>query len=231
MKEILKAAGVSKSFGGVKALDNCSIAVKEGTITAIIGPNGAGKTTLFNVISGTLKPDGGSIIYKGEDVTKDAVHKIARRGISRTFQMTRLFKNMSIKDNFLVANAHASKDDMHIALQKVFLKKDLNEKAGSLSYGQQKLLEIARAMIMPHNILMLDEPTAGVNPLIRRELAEILKSAKREGRTVVLIEHDMDFVMAISDEVIVLNEGSVLAKGTPSKIRNDKKVLEAYLGG
>lgn len=226
---MLSLTNVSKSFGGVKAVDRCSFEVKENTITSLIGPNGAGKTTVFNIVSGLTKPDAGKIKLLGKNITNMQAYKIAQAGISRTFQITKVFRNMAIKDNLLIAKK-TSEEEMRQMLESVYLHKPLDTTASELSYGQQRLLEIARALLMPHSLLMLDEPTAGVNPKIRQELKSVLRNLRKEGRTILLIEHDMDFVMDISDTVIVLNEGKVLKIGKPKEIVKDKRVLEAYLG-
>ena len=226
---MLNLVNVSKSFGGVKAVDKCTFEVKENTITALIGHNGAGKTTIFNIISGLGKPDSGKVKLLDKNITNLQAYKIAKAGISRTFQLTKIFKNMSIKDNLLIAK-NTYEEEMKKILESVYLNKPLDTIASELSYGQQRLLEIARALLMPHSLLMLDEPTAGVNPKVRSELKSILKKLKREGKTILLIEHDMNFVMGISDNIIVMNEGKVLKTGKPRDIVKDKKVLEAYLG-
>ncbi len=220
---------LDKHFGGVYAVHNCTFTVKENTITSIIGPNGAGKTTLFNLVCGISKPDGGRILLKGKDITGLPTHMIARLGISRTFQQARLFKNMSVKDNLLIARP-AKEEELKEVLKKVHFPLDMNVRGSDLSYGQMRLVEIARALLKPHKLLMLDEPTAGVNPKVRQELKKILLDLKKDGDTIVLIEHDMEFVMSISDEVIVMTEGSVLTRGTPKQVQADKRVLEAYLG-
>ena len=226
---MLSLKNISKRFGGVKAVDRCSFDVKQGTITSLIGPNGAGKTTVFNIISGLTKPDVGTIKLLNKDIANMPAYKIAQTGISRTFQITKIFRNLSIKDNLLIAKK-ANEEEMKKMLESVYLHKPLDAIASELSYGQQRLLELARALLKPHFLLMLDEPTAGVNPKIRQELKSILRNLKKEGKTVLLIEHDMEFVMDISDEVIVLNEGKVLKIGKPKEIMKDKRVLEAYLG-
>lgn len=227
---MIEVKDVVKAFGGVRAIDGATFSVNPGKITALIGPNGAGKTTLFNAICGLIHVDSGKITFKGQEIHELKSYQIARLGISRTFQMTRLFKNLSIKDNLSLANPSMSDEDFIKHLKRVYVEKDLSMAASSLSYGQQRLVELARALLLPHELLMLDEPTAGVNPLVRKELKNILRTAKKEGKTILLIEHDMDFVMDVSDEVIVLAEGKVLAKGKPSVVRRNKKVLEAYLG-
>ncbi|MEM3154055.1 MAG: ABC transporter ATP-binding protein [Candidatus Woesearchaeota archaeon] len=220
---------LDKHFGGVYAVHNCTFTVKDNTITSIIGPNGAGKTTLFNLICGIIKPDAGEILLEGRNITRLPTHRIARSGISRTFQQARLFRNMSVKDNLLLAKP-STDAELKEVLKKVHFPLDMNTRASDLSYGQMRLVEIARALMKPHKLLMLDEPTAGVNPKVRHELKEILLKLKKEGNTVLLIEHDMEFVMSISDEVIVMTEGTVLTRGTPKQVQSDKRVLEAYLG-
>ncbi len=226
---MLSLKNVSKSFGGVKAVERCSFEVEECTITSLIGPNGAGKTTVFNITSGLTKPDSGTIKLLGKNITGMPAYKIAQSGISRTFQITKVFKNLTIRDNLLIAK-RTNDTEMNRVLESVYLNKPLDTIASELSYGQQRLLELARALSMPHNLLLLDEPTAGVNPQIRQELKSILRNLRKEGKTILLIEHDMDFVMDISNTVIVLNEGRVLKTGKPKEIVKDKKVLEAYLG-
>ena len=226
---MLSLKNVSKSFGGVKAVNRCTFEVREETITSLIGPNGAGKTTVFNIISGLTRPDAGTIKLLNKNITKLQAYKIAQAGISRTFQLTKVFRNMSIKDNLLIAK-NTDEEEMKKTLESVYLYKPPDAITSELSYGQQRLLEIARALLMPHSLLMLDEPTAGVNPKIRQELKSILGGLRKKGKTILLIEHDMEFVMDISDSVIVLNEGKVLKIGNPKEIVKDKKVLEAYLG-
>ncbi|MBI1936457.1 ABC transporter ATP-binding protein [Candidatus Woesearchaeota archaeon] len=226
---ILSLKNVSKTFGGVKAVNKCIFEVEENKITSLIGPNGAGKTTVFNIISGLAEPDSGIIRLGSKNITGLAAHKIAKSGISRTFQLTKVFRNLSVRDNMLIAKK-ASDDEIKRILKSIYFDKPLDTIASELSYGQQRLLELARALLMPHSLLMLDEPTAGVNPKIRQELKTILRNLRKEGKTVFLIEHDMEFVMDISDTVIVLNEGKVLKVGKPKEIVKDRKVLEAYLG-
>jgi len=226
---ILRVYDLDKHFGGVYAVHNCTLGVREGTITSIIGPNGAGKTTLFNLITGILQPDKGTIRFQKQDITALPPHLVARAGISRTFQQAKVFKNMTVRDNLRLAH-EATDAELKKVLDQVHYARELDTLAGELSYGNQRLVEIARALLLPHSLLMLDEPTAGVNPKVRNELKAILKALKKQGKTIVLIEHDMDFVMSISDEVIVLNEGTVLTAGTPAQVRKNPKVLEAYLG-
>ncbi len=226
---MLSVKNISKSFGGIKAVDRCTFEIKENTITSIIGPNGAGKTTLFNIISGLETADSGKIKLAGSEITNLPAYKIAQKGISRTFQLTKVFRNLSVKDNMMIAKK-TSDEEIKKILKSVYFEKGIGTISSELSYGQQRLLEIARALSMPHSLLMLDEPTAGVNPKVRQELKTILRNLRKEGKTVILIEHDMEFVMGISDEVIVLNEGKALKTGKPKDVMKDKRVLEAYLG-
>jgi branched-chain amino acid transport system ATP-binding protein len=226
---MLSVKNLSRRFGGVLAADRCSFDIEEGKITSLIGPNGAGKTTVFNMISGITCPDSGKISLGNKNICGISAYKIARLGISRTFQQAKVFRNMTVRDNLLLAKK-CSDEEMKKTLSQVHFHLGIDTIASELSYGQQRLLEIARALIMPHNLLMLDEPTAGVNPKVRQELREILKKLRKSGSTILLIEHDMDFVMDISDHVIVLNRGKVLKEGKPKDVVKDKKVLEAYLG-
>ncbi len=241
---ILSVRKVCKNFGGIKALDNCNMTIERGQITAIIGPNGSGKTTLFNVISRIIPLDKGRIKLNDIDVTKYPPYKISKSGISRTFQDVRLFSNLTIKDHLAIAT---SKDDeglfynffrgsklkinkIKIALKLVGLDKPLDTLGSDLSYGQRKLLDLAVGIAKPHKVLMLDEPVAGVNPLLRRRIKKILMKLRKVGETIVLIEHDMNFVMDIADYIFVLDAGKVIAHGKPKEIQNNKKVLSAYLG-
>jgi len=226
---MIKIRNVSKSFGGVQAVNNCSFDIHRGKITGLIGPNGAGKTTLFNIITGMIKADKGSLKFKGEDLRGLKTHEIARLGISRTFQQTRLFQNLSILDNLKLAK-DVSDEEIKERLARVHITKPLDTLAGDLSYGQQKLVALARSLLYEHELLMLDEPTAGVNPKVRQEMKTILQELRKQGATILVIEHDMDFIMDISDRVVVLSEGKLLKEGTPKQVRKNKQVLEAYLG-
>lgn len=244
---MLKIKNLKKYFGGVKAVDGCSFEVKKNTITALIGPNGAGKSTVFNLISGILKADDGKIVFNGREITNEKPEKISSLGISRLFQQTRLFNNLTVKENLNLAleqedtkfwknffgkvklNRGKEKKIDEI-LKLVNMEKFKNRLARELSYGQKRLVEIARAILKPHKLLMLDEPVAGVNPKLRKEIAKILKKLKKEGDTILLIEHDMNFTLKIADEVIVMDNGKVIAKGKPKEIKNNPKVIEAYLG-
>ncbi len=244
---MLKVQNLSKHFGGIKAVDNCSFEIKKGKITALIGPNGSGKSTMFNLICGILKENSGRIFIEEKDISKMRIYQISNQGISRLFQQSRLFNNLTVKENLLLAldnedtkflknlfymHVHEKKDEEKIRkqLDLVGMRKFEGEIAGNLSYGQKRLIEIIRAIIKPHNLLMLDEPVAGVNPKLRREIAKILVELKKSGETILFIEHDIDFTLKIADEVIVMDGGKIIAQGTPKQIKNNKQVLEAYLG-
>ncbi len=239
----LMLSSIHKRFGGVKALDGCSISVKEKMITAVIGPNGSGKTTLFNVISGLTPADQGSIRLNGKDVNHLEDFERAKY-ISRTFQDVRLFRHLTLGEHIAIAlssddeqllrnfilPAKEDADTVKKALKIVFLDKPPSTHASDLSYGQRKLLDLAVAIAKPHTLLMLDEPVAGVTPSIRKEISAILKGLRKKEETVLLIEHDMNFVMGLADYIFVLDEGKVIAEGKPKEIQSNKKVLEAYLG-
>jgi branched-chain amino acid transport system ATP-binding protein/neutral amino acid transport system ATP-binding protein len=244
---MLKIKNLKKYFGGVKAVNDCSFEIEERKITALIGPNGAGKSTVFNLISGIIKPDGGEILFNGKNITKLNPEKISNLGISRLFQQTMLFNNLTVKENLLLAfdnedtkfwkNFFGKNKLSNEKLKKIKAMLELikmenfeNKKAKDLSYGQKRLVELIRTIINPHILLMLDEPVAGVNPQIRMEIAEMLKKLKTQGETILLIEHDMNFTLGVSDKIIVMDEGKVIAEGKPEEIKNNPQVLEAYLG-
>lgn len=244
MFNMLRVLNLKKYFGGVKAVDNCSFSVSRNSITALIGPNGAGKTTAFNLISGLLKSDSGEIQLSDHDISRIGAHKRALRGISRTFQQVRLFSNLTVEENLLLSlngedgdffKLFKKESDHTKAINSVLEAVGLhdlpqNKRGAELSYGQTKLVGLARALLMPHKILMLDEPVAGVNPVLRERLKNIILELKANGETVLLIEHDMDFVMSVADNIIVMAEGKVLANGSPSEIKQNQQVLDAYLG-
>ena len=241
---MLKVKNVHKAFGGLKALDGCTLHVKKGSIAAIIGPNGSGKSTLFDVISGILTHDSGSIILDGKEISKTVDYNRAKLGIARTFQDVRLFKNLTILDHMEIAHGktdelllkslfqteHQKKDEIKEILALVGLDKPLNTCSHDLSYGQRKLLDLAVAIAKPHTILMLDEPVTGVNPHLRKEIKKIIIKLNKQGETIVLIEHDMNFVMDLTEYVYVMDYGKVIAEGVPKVIQNNKRVLDAYLG-
>lgn len=241
---MLRITQVKKHFGGVKALNNCSLKIKEGKITALIGPNGSGKTTLFNVISQIIDEDSGRLFLDKIEITNYLPNKVAKAGISRTFQEVRLFSNLTVKEHLEIAMNQENEsilkslfkrkknNDKKIKeiLDLVGFNKSMKTKGADLSYGQRKLLDLAISLAMPHKILLLDEPVAGVNPKLRKEIKKIIKKLNKKGETILVIEHDMNFIMDLVDEIFVLDAGKIIAKGKPKQIQNNKKVLKAYLG-
>ena len=244
---MLQISNLTKSFGGVKAVDSLSFDVAKNSITALVGPNGAGKTTVFQLVSGLHEADSGTVVFEGQNLLFLPSWKRARLGISRTFQLSKLFKNLSIEDNLLLALREdddqfwkmslrgtgkdaGEKKKIHETMDFVGLDKDPKTLVTDLSYGQQKLFDLARALLNRHTFLMLDEPVAGVNPVLREQFKDLLRELKAKGETILLIEHDMDFVRAVADHVVVMDQGRLLAQGFPETIFKDEKVLEAYLG-
>ncbi len=229
---ILVVSDVCKKFGGRTALDNASLEVARGSITGVIGPNGSGKSTLFNIIAGTISADSGKVFIDGMDVTGYTPADICRRGVGRTFQISRLFAEMTVLEN-LVAIAHGLDDRAAIEQALGFLDfleiAPIADKWGSeLSYGQRKLVEIARALMLRPTLMLLDEPFAGINPRLQNRIVEHLDALRRKGLTVFFIDHEMRIVLGACDEVYVLAEGAVIARGGPETVRSDPKVLEAY---
>lgn len=249
---ILKIEGISKNFGGIKALNNVTTQIQPHTIHSVIGPNGSGKTTLINVVTGFYKPDGGSCIFNGTDITGRPPHYIAFNGIGRTFQNLRLFNSMSVADNIKTAlgkelNESLLEAMLHlptIAKQEAFAEEKARaamEKFGiadiadrpvsTLPYGTRRTVEICRALCLDPKILILDEPVAGMNPAESEALmATIRRIVDQEDITIILIEHDMKVVMYYSDEITVINHGAVIARGLPAEIQRNEVVIEAYLG-
>lgn len=249
---MLSVRDVRKYFGGIKAVDGISAEVAPNRITGLIGPNGAGKTTLFNVISGFYKPDEGEIYFKGERIDGLSMHETFQKGLCRTFQISRELKLMTVLENLMLVppdqrgenllktwflsrgvkqQESEIKDRALQALERVDLLHLKDEYAGTLSGGQKRMLELARAMMADPDLILFDEPGAGVNPAERMELAEKIKRlVSEEGITVFLIGHEMDFVMSICDPIIVMNRGKKLTEGSPDEVSNDPRVLEVYLG-
>jgi branched-chain amino acid transport system ATP-binding protein len=249
---ILRTEELTKHFGGIFAVDRASLSVREGSITALIGPNGAGKTTFFNVVTGFYRPDGGAATFQGRPILGRPPHRIARLGMVRTFQITKALARMPVIDNMLLAapdqpgerllglllrpGASRRREreirDRAMEVLAVFnLERLADEYAGTLSGGQRKLLELARALMTRPRMLLLDEPMAGINPTLGRRLLDHMQRLRaEEGVTFLFIEHDMEVVMNHSDRVIVMAEGRVIADGTPDEVRGDQRVIDAYLG-
>ena len=251
-KNILEVSGLMMRFGGLLAVNGVKLTIKEGQVVSMIGPNGAGKTTVFNCLTGFYQPTDGKIVFAGEEIQGLPGHKIARKGMIRTFQHVRLFKEMTVLEDLPVAqHQHLNNsllaglfktpsyrkaeqealDNALYWLQKVRLVEDANREAGTLAYGQQRRLEIARCMVTRPSLLMLDEPAAGLNPSETDELKQLIKDLRdNHSISVLLIEHDMKLVMDISDHIVVINQGTPLASGTPEQVRNNPAVIKAYLG-
>jgi ABC-type branched-subunit amino acid transport system ATPase component len=241
---ILEAEEISKSYGGIKALNACSISFAEGAINGLIGPNGSGKTTLFNVMTGYERPDSGAIRLAGRDITKATPDQIFRMGVGRSFQLTRVFPRLSVIENVHVAHqrrglaaqlrgwtSHNERQTARDVLDFVGLTQLAHEPAGSLSHGQQKLLEFAFGIVARPKLMLLDEPASGVNPTLLRHLAGRIRALNDEGVTFIIVEHDMEFLMGLAGNVIVMHQGALLAGGPPAQVRANPDVLEAYLGG
>ncbi|MEK6528657.1 MAG: ABC transporter ATP-binding protein [Nitrospirota bacterium] len=248
---ILEVRALTKTFGGLKAVEEVSFRVSRGIILSIIGPNGAGKTTLFNCITGVFPLTGGQVLFDGKDITRKKPYEITKMRIARTFQNIRLFSNMTVMENVMVGLHTRSKEGLIAAIAKTkkFLKEEAEIKskaleflefvgiddyagslAGNLPYGDQRRLEVARALAAEPEILLLDEPAAGMNPQETGELMKLINRIKEWGKTVILIEHDMKVVMGISDRIIVLDHGVKIAEGNPKEIQNNTDVITAYLG-
>ena len=243
---------VSKRFGGVHAVEECTLGVQDGTITGLIGPNGAGKTTLFNLITGFLRPDGGEIHLNGERLDGLPAHATVRRGVVKTWQIPREFENITVLENLmLAAKDHPGESIWNVVFRPFRVRKrerEVQEKAqkllefleldhlatelaGNLSGGQKKLLELGRALMTDPTLLLLDEPVAGVNRVLAEKLLDRLDELREQGMTIFLIEHDMDVVMSRCDVVIAMHNGRKLAEGTPTEIKANDDVIESYLGG
>jgi len=225
---MIRIQTVSKKFGDLKVVDRFSHKLEKGKITALVGPNGAGKTTLFNIITGIIRCDKGKIFFGKKEITNMKTFRIANLGVSFIFQQNAYFKNLSIKDHLLLCSQSPKKT--RNALRLTGLNKPLKSIAFELSYGQKKLLGLTMALLKKHKVLLLDEPVAGVNPALKNQIKKVLLSLKKQGETIFLIEHDMGFVKSVADEVIVLENGKILAKGTYSEIMKNKKVLKTFIG-
>ncbi|MFB6122859.1 MAG: ABC transporter ATP-binding protein [Haloferacaceae archaeon] len=249
---VLDVEDVVKTFGGIVAVDDATFEVPDGSITGLIGPNGAGKSTMFDLITGVLTPDSGRIRLRGEDVVGEPPHRVAEAGVGRTFQTPKVFAGMSVRENLAFAatdqtgesalgslfrpgTVAAEEAEIGDRVQETLEFLDLDhvadDYARGLSGGQRKLLELGRVLMLDPELVMLDEPAAGVNPALTDRLLERLHELNDEGRTLLLIEHDIDLIMNNCDHVVVMHNGSKLASGPPSLIQEDERVVEAYLGG
>ena len=246
---LLELNHVSKTFGGLKAVNDLSFEVRPGEILALIGPNGAGKTTLFNLVTGVLAPSAGEILFAGEPIHGRPPHVVARRGLARTFQHLNLIGNLSLLENVALgaytrtrsnlfqgmlalerAEAARTRAEAYRQLERVGLAENAFDAANSLPLGKQRLLEVARALVADPVLLLLDEPAAGLRKHEKAELVALIRRVQREGVTVLLVEHDMELVMDLAERVVVMNYGEKLAEGTPAEVRSNPQVLEAYLG-
>jgi neutral amino acid transport system ATP-binding protein len=233
MSVLLRTEGVHKSYGGVQALDGCTVEIGEGQVAGLIGPNGSGKTTLFNVITGYAKADVGEVYLGDRRITNIAPDKVFALGIGRTFQLTRIFASLTVMENMLVASKHGRASARKRAMEQlefVGIAGHHAVPAGTLSYGQRKLLELAYVLVAEPAIVLLDEPAGGVNLTLVNHIADRIRELNAAGVTFLIVEHNMEFVMGLCDQVTVLDSGTVVASGPPAIVRTDRRVLDAYLG-
>ena len=240
---LLEVTGLVKHFGGIKAVDGCSFVVPEGSITGLIGPNGSGKTTVFNLITNVMSADAGQITLGGERIDQLPPWERAHRGLGRTFQITRLFGEMTVLENVVavqrsfsyrqLARTAVSGPEAKAAeelLEFVGMRAFRDQKAQALSYGQQKLVELAQILMLDPKLIMLDEPAGGINPVLIERMAEMIRELNGFGKTFLIVEHNMPFVLDLCDPIHVLARGSTMASGTPAQIQTDPAVIDAYLG-
>ncbi|MEE9256732.1 MAG: ABC transporter ATP-binding protein [bacterium] len=232
----LQIKGLKKHFGGIKAVDGCSFDLPKGKISGLIGPNGSGKTTTYNLMTGVLGADSGEVVYNGENLLGLRPYQVFNRGISRTFQITRVYREMTVFENMLSASSmripeRVARERAEELMEFVTLTKLRGEYGGNLSYGQQKLLEFARALMTDPDVILLDEPAAGVNrTLLNHLLDRIHQLQEEEGKTIVIIEHDMNVIMNHCEKIFVMDYGVKIAEGPPEEIQRNEEVIEAYFG-
>jgi branched-chain amino acid transport system ATP-binding protein len=231
----LEVRDLRKAFGGVRAVDGCSFAVPGGKISGLIGPNGSGKTTTFNLLTGIIRPDGGQVIYRGENLAGLKPHQIFGKGITRTFQITRIFREMTVLENMLSVTGlgvpdRVARERAEELIAFVNLAHLRAEYGGRLSYGQQKLLEFARALMTDPDLILLDEPAAGVNRTLLQHLLDQIHRLQEGGKTVLIVEHDMNVIMNHCERIFVMDYGVKIAEGPPAEIQRDEHVLDAYFG-
>ncbi|WP_115865681.1 ABC transporter ATP-binding protein [Halorussus litoreus] len=235
MSELLETNGLKKSFGGIVAVDGLDISVEAGELVGLIGPNGSGKTTTLNLITGLLSPTDGEILLNGTDVAGKPPHVVSNRGVGRTFQISKPFGRLSVYENMLVPNVSLDAEErderIHRLLDELHLAEVADERADALSGGQKKLLELARVLMLDPDLVLLDEPAAGVNPALMDDIIEDIKRINERGTAILIIEHDMSVIRSLSERVIVMNAGKKIMTGPFEEIRADERVREAYLGG
>ena len=235
MSATLRTEGVTRSFGGVQALSGCTLTAQAGAITGLIGPNGSGKTTLFNVMTGYEKTESGQVFLDDRRITGAPPHRVFGFGVGRTFQLTRIFPRLTVLENMLVPvrkgrTGRAHRDHAMELLSFTGIAQHAAALAGTLSYGQRKLLELSYVLVSDPAVVLLDEPAGGVNPSLIQHITERIRELNKAGRTFLIVEHNMDFVMGLCHQVTVLDSGTVVASGPPEQIRADPRVLDAYLG-
>ena len=234
---------LSRAFGGVTAVDRASISIQQGRINALIGPNGCGKTTFFNLITGMIPADEGQVVFKGRNLEGARPHQVALAGIGRTFQITRIFPRMTVMQNMLVAVRHSGIRELmanavggrdveraEMWLERLGIEHLRDSEARDLSYGQQKLLELGALLMADPELILLDEPAGGVNPVMIEKISQLVRDLNGEGKTFLIVEHNMELIMSLCHHVIVFERGTQVAEGTPDEVRANPRVLEAYLG-